>query len=136
MRSLNKVSLIGNLGMDPEVQTLESGTKLVKFRLATTETFTDKTGNRQEQTEWHNVIVWQKLAEIAEKYLHKGSSVYLEGRIRTRTWDDKDGKKNYRTEIVASTFMMLDRKPQGSDNNMQTAQTVDAADEAVDDLPF
>jgi single-strand DNA-binding protein len=136
MRSLNKVTLIGNLGKDPEVQTLESGTKLVKFSLATTETFKDKSGNRQDQTEWHNVIVWQKLAEIAEKYLHKGSYIYLEGRIRTRTWDDKDGKKNYRTEIVADTFMMLDRKPQGSDNNVQAPQTADVIDDAVDDLPF
>jgi single-strand DNA-binding protein len=133
MRSLNKVTLIGHLGKDPEVQTLETGVKLAKFSMATTEAFKDKSGVRVEQTEWHNIIVWRQLAEIAEKFLRKGSYIYLEGRIRNRTWDDKDGKKNYRTEIVGGTFMMLERKPEGSPS---TAQTSDVMEDAIDDLPF
>ena len=138
MRSLNKVTLIGRLGKDPEVQSLESGTKLVKFPLATSETFKDKNGNRQEKTEWHNVIVWQKLAETAEKYLHKGSYIYLEGRIRTSSWDDKEreGKKNYRTEIVASTFMMLEPKPTNGDSSSPATQSAEVTEDFADDLPF
>ena len=106
---INKVILIGNLGKDPETQTFENGLKKTSFSLATTEVFKTKDGN--QHTEWHNVVLWQKTAEIAEKWLKKGNQIYLEGRIRTRQWEDKDGNKRYTTEIVGDNFMMMgDRK--------------------------
>jgi single-strand DNA-binding protein len=113
MRGINKVTLLGRLGKDPETQFLESGTSLSRFTLATNDRYKDKTGNWVDQTEWHNVVVWRGLAEIAEKYLKKGSLVYIEGKIRTRSWDDKDGTKKYSTEIVADNLIMLDRKEEG-----------------------
>jgi single-strand DNA-binding protein len=116
MRGINKVTLLGRLGKDPETQFLESGTALSRFTLATNDRYKDKTGNWVDQTEWHNVVVWRGLAEIAEKYLKKGSLVYIEGKIRTRSWDDKDGTKKYSTEIVADNLIMLDRKEDGGDH--------------------
>ncbi|WP_338792574.1 single-stranded DNA-binding protein [Bernardetia sp. MNP-M8] len=107
MQGLNKVTLIGNLGKDPEVQTLEGGITLVKVSLATSESYKDSEGVKQTQTEWHNIIVWRSLAEIAGKYLKKGSSIYLEGKIKTRSYEDKDGNKKYVTEIIADNFIML-----------------------------
>ncbi|PIY09353.1 MAG: single-stranded DNA-binding protein, partial [Flexibacter sp. CG_4_10_14_3_um_filter_32_15] len=95
MQGLNKVTLIGNLGKDPELQTLESGIALAKFSLATSESYKDSEGVKQTQTEWHNIIVWRSLAEVAGKYLRKGSSIYLEGKIKTRSYEDKDGNKKY-----------------------------------------
>ena len=107
MKGLNKVTLIGNLGKDPEVQTLETGIILAKFSLATSESYKDSEGVKQTQTEWHNIIVWRSLAEVAGKYLRKGSTIYLEGKIKTRSYEDKDGNKKYVTEIIADNFIML-----------------------------
>jgi single-strand DNA-binding protein len=109
--TVNKVILVGRLGKDPEIRSLPSGTSVAKFSLATDERFTDKAGEKQERTEWHNVVAWGKLAEICGQYLRKGKLVYIEGSIRTDSWDDKEsGQKKYRTEIIANTMQMLDKK--------------------------
>jgi len=113
MRGLNKVNLIGNLGKDPDIQTLEGGVSVAKFSLATTESYKDRAGITQTDTEWHTVVLWRGLAELAQKYLHKGSSIYLEGKIKTRSYEDKEGNKKYVTEIIAESFIMLD-KPDGT----------------------
>jgi single-strand DNA-binding protein len=110
MRGLNKVTLIGNLGKEPEIQTLEGGIKVAKFSLATTENFKDSNGQNQSQTEWHNIVLWRSLADIAQNYLHKGSLVYIEGKLKTRSYDDKEGQKKYVTEIIAESILMLDKK--------------------------
>jgi single-strand DNA-binding protein len=106
MAGVNKAILIGNLGRDPEVRYTPAGTAVASFSIATSERFTDKSGQRQERTEWHNIVCWSKLAEICKQYLKKGSTIYIEGRIQTRSWD-KDGIKHYKTEIIASTMQML-----------------------------
>lgn len=109
--SVNKVILIGRLGRDPEVRSTPSGTTVAKFSIATDEKFTDRSGEKQERTEWHNIVAWAKLAEICGQYLKKGKLVYIEGSLRTDSWDDKEtGQKKYRTEIVAQTMKMLDRR--------------------------
>jgi single-strand DNA-binding protein len=109
--TVNKVILVGRLGKDPELRSIPSGTSVAKFSLATDERFTDKSGEKQERTEWHNVVAWGKLAEICGQYLRKGKLVYIEGSIRTDSWDDKEtGVKKYRTEIIANTMQMLDKK--------------------------
>ncbi|HUM45471.1 MAG TPA: single-stranded DNA-binding protein [Chitinophagales bacterium] len=138
MRGINKVILVGYLGKDPEVNHLEGGVVVAKFSLATTEVYNDKNGNRQEQTEWHNIVCWRKSAEIAEKYLKKGNAIYLEGKIRTSNYMDKENIKRYRTEIIAETFSMLDRKPaNGSDNGgVQEPVGAPADEQVADDLPF
>ncbi len=105
--SVNKVILVGNLGKDPELRYTPSGAAVATFPLATTERYKDRDGNRQEKTEWHNIVVWRQLAEICGKYLHKGKQVYIEGRIQTRSYDDRDGNKRYITEIVADQMQML-----------------------------
>ena len=106
--SVNKVILVGNLGKDPEVKYTPQGTPVAKFSVATSERFKDKEGNWQDRTEWHNVVLWQRLAEIAGEYLKKGSKVYIEGRLRTDSWDDKEsGQKRYRTEIVGQDLVLL-----------------------------
>jgi single-strand DNA-binding protein len=111
MASVNKVILVGRLGKDPEMRSTPSGTSVAKFSVATDDRFTDRAGEKQERTEWHNIVVWGKLAEICGQYLKKGKLVYLEGSIRTDSWDDKEsGQKKYRTEIVANTMQMLDRR--------------------------
>jgi single-strand DNA-binding protein len=102
--------LIGNLGRDPDVQHLEGNIAVAKFPLATTETFKDRNGKLVSQTEWHTVVLWRGLAELAQKYLHKGSLVYIEGRLRTRSWDDKDGHRRFATEVVGDNLIMLDKK--------------------------
>lgn len=102
--------LIGNLGKDPEVQQLEGNIAVAKFPLATTETFKDRTGKLVSQTEWHTVVLWRGLAELAQKYLHKSSLVYIEGRLRTRSWDDKDGHRKFATEVVGDNLIMLDKR--------------------------
>lgn len=107
MSSLNRVMLIGRLGKDPEIQHFDSGVVKASFSLATSEVYINKDGQRIEQTEWHNVVMWRKLAEIAEKYLHKGKMVYIEGRLKTRSWDDKDNVKRYVTEVDATNMIML-----------------------------
>jgi single-strand DNA-binding protein len=104
---VNKVILIGNLGADPELRHIPSGNAVCEFRLATSERWTDKSGQKQERTEWHRVIAWGKLGELCSKYLSKGRQAYIEGRIQTRSWEDKDGNKRYTTEIVANDVRFL-----------------------------
>ncbi|KMQ51915.1 Single-stranded DNA-binding protein [Chitinispirillum alkaliphilum] len=104
---VNKAILIGNLGKDPELKYTPSGTAVATFSLATTERWSDKNGQRQDRTEWHNIVVWGRLAELVNQYLKKGRTCYIEGRISTRSWDDKDGNKKYRTEIVANSVEFL-----------------------------
>jgi single-strand DNA-binding protein len=109
MQGLNKVTLIGNLGKDPEINIIDGSTKVAKFSVATTETYKDPSGEKQKLTEWHSVVLWRGLADLAEKYLHKGSTVYVEGKLRTRSYDDKDGRKVYVTEIQGEQIIMLDK---------------------------
>ena len=141
MAGINKVILVGNLGKDPEVRTLENGAKVANFTLATSESYKNKEGQRVTQTEWHNIVLWRGLAEIAEKFLRKGNQVYIEGKIRTRSWDDKDGIKRYTTEILGDNLTMLGGRKEMDDpdsapaNAEDTAPGNDAADEK-DDLPF
>jgi single-strand DNA-binding protein len=113
-RSLNRVQLIGNLGKDPEVKYTPQGTPVAKLAIATNERSKDKAGEWQDRTEWHNVVLWQRLAEIAGEYLKKGGKVYIEGRLQTRSWDDKtSGQKKYMTEIVASDLILLGGRGEG-----------------------
>ena len=159
--SVNKVILIGNLGKDPEVRHLESGVGVANFSIATSENYKDrKTGEKVSQTEWHNVVLWRGLADVAEKYLKKGDKVYIEGKLRTRTWQDQQGNNRYTTEIVADNLTMLgkssDRSATTVDsntaNNSATAieentpkpalaeeklsEDFSSPDEGNDDLPF
>jgi len=113
LASVNKAILVGNLGKDPELRYTPSGQAVTKFSMATTDRWTDKEGGKKEKTEWHNIVMWGRLAEISSQYLKKGSSVYVEGRIQTRSWDDKDGNKRYTTEIVGSQLQILDRRSEG-----------------------
>ena len=108
--SVNKVILVGNVGKDPEIRYLEGGTAVCTFPMATSETYRNRDGERVTTTEWHNVVLWRGLAEIAERYVKKGSQLFIEGKIRTRSWDDKDGNKRYTTEIIADNMQMLGRK--------------------------
>src|SRR5512138_186348 len=110
MRGVNRVMLIGNLGRDPDLQYLEGNIAVAKFPLATTETFKDKNGNLVSQTEWHTVVLWRGLAELAQKYLHKGSLGFIEGRLRTRSWEDKEGNRKFATEVVGDNLIMLDKR--------------------------
>tara|TARA_Y100000996_G_C22282431_1_gene544606 strand:+ start:14 stop:460 length:447 start_codon:yes stop_codon:yes gene_type:complete len=106
--SVNKVILIGNLGKDPEVRHLENGAAVANFSIATSENYKDrKTGEKVSQTEWHNIVAWRGLAEIAEKYLKKGAKVYIEGKLKTRTWQDKEGNNRYSTEVITDNLTML-----------------------------
>ena len=129
MAHLNQVHLIGTVGNDPEVRAIQGGAKVASFRLATTERYKDRDGNRQEQTEWHNITVWNNRADFVEKYIHKGSNLFIEGKLRTRQWTDQQGNKRYTTEISAENIQLLD-KPTGT----QSAQPAHA--ESYDDLPF
>lgn len=104
---VNKVILIGNVGADPDVKYLEGGVAVARFSLATSEVYNNKNGERVTQTEWHNIVLWRNLAQIAEKYVRKGMMLYIEGRIRTRSWDDQNGVKRYTTEIYGDNFQML-----------------------------
>lgn len=133
MAGVNKVILVGNLGKDPEIRHLEGGVSNAKFPIATTEVYKDKTGNRQEQTEWHNIVVWRGLADIAEKYLRKGMTIYLEGKLRTRSYDDKEGHKRYITEIVADTFTILSKKENSTSQEDNSGPSIP---KTGDDLPF
>ncbi|MCK5069548.1 MAG: single-stranded DNA-binding protein [Desulfocapsa sp.] len=110
---LNKAMLIGNLGADPEIRYTQEGTPVATFNIATTERWTDKSGQKQDSTEWHRVVVWRRLAEICGEYLHKGSKVYIEGKIQTRKWQDQNGNDKYTTEIVAREMKMLDSRGEG-----------------------
>ena len=106
--SINKVMLIGNLGSDPELRFTPSGMQVANFSLATTESWTDKSGERQERAEWHRIVLWRRLAEVAGQYLKKGSKIYIEGKLQTRSWEDQNGQKRYTTEVVANSMEMLD----------------------------
>ena len=117
MRGVNRVMLIGNLGKDPDVQFLEGNIGVAKFPLATTETFKDRTGKLVSQTEWHTVVLWRGLAELAQKYLHKSSLVYIEGRLRTRSWEDKDGNRKFATEVVGDNLIMLDKRADSANSH-------------------
>ena len=113
MASINKVMLIGNLGKDPEIRYTNSGSAVANFSIATNESWKDKEGNRQERTEWHNIVAWGKLADFAQNYLKKGKSVYLEGRIQTRDWVDNQDVKHYKTEIVANNIQFVGPREEG-----------------------
>jgi len=145
MRGVNRVMLIGNLGKDPDVQYLEGNIAVAKFSLATTETYKDRTGKLISQTEWHTVVLWRGLAELAQKYLHKGSLVYIEGRLRTRSWEDKEGNKKFATEVVGDNLIMLDKRSDGSSHNHtaphdniegMTGSDLPPHSETSEDLPF
>jgi single-strand DNA-binding protein len=140
MASVNKVILIGNLGRDPELKFTPSGVPIAKFSIATTERFKDSDGNPREQTEWHNIVLWRRLAEIANEYLKKGSPVYIEGRIQTRSWEDENGQKRYMTEIQGDRIQLLGRREEGppeepSDTPAEAPAKKDTM-ENEDDLPF
>ena len=149
MASVNKVILIGNLGKDPELRYTPGGSAVVNFPIATNERWKDKEGNPQERTEWHNIVLWGRLAEIANDYLRKGSPVYIEGRLQTRSWDDRDGNKRYTTEIVGTQMQMLGRTEGGSGEGRPMRQDEGgggqsdsqsggekSVDDVDDDLPF
>ena len=114
MAGVNKAILVGRLGKDPEIKYTPSGTAIANFTMATSENYKDKNGQKQERTEWHRIVAFGKLAEICGEYLAKGKQVYVEGRIQTRSWDDKDGNKKYMTEIVANTMQMLGKADESS----------------------
>ncbi|MCB8963486.1 MAG: single-stranded DNA-binding protein [Bacteroidales bacterium] len=144
--SVNKVILVGNVGKDPEVRHLEGGTTVARFSLATNETYTDKSGKRVTQTEWHNIVVWRGLADVAEKYVKSGKLLFVEGRIRSSSYDDKDGNKRYTTEILCDNFRFLGPNPGGSQESNSYAEPASAKStlaesestvpEPGDDLPF
>ena len=119
---INKVILIGNVGQDPEIRytgDVNNGTKVATLRVATTERYRDRSGNLQEHTEWHSIVVWRNTADVVEKYVKKGTQVYIEGRLRSRSWDDQNGNKRYVTEIVADTLQLLGRRPEGQQQGYQ-----------------
>jgi len=121
--SVNKAILVGNLGSDPEVRYTPSGRPVATFNIATNERWTDKsTGEKQERTEWHRIVAWGRLGEICGEYLSKGKQIYIEGRIQTRSWEDRDGNKRYTTEIVAQTMQMLGRRGEVGDFNEGTGR--------------
>ena len=133
---VNKVILIGNLGKDPESQTFDSGVKKTSFPLATSEEYKDKEGNKVQTTEWHNVVLWRGLAEVAEKYLAKGNTVFIEGKIKTRSWEDKEGNKRYTTEIVGDNMTMLGGRKQQNGDTAEAVENKAPETEVEDDLPF
>jgi len=137
---LNKAILIGNLGADPETRYMQDGTCVCNIRIATTERFKDRNGERQERTEWHRVVMWGKLGEIANQYLHKGSQVYIEGKIETRKWQDRDGNDKYTTEIRARDMKMLggrgEAAPRASVPAEKPARTASADDPFADSPAF
>jgi single-strand DNA-binding protein len=146
--SVNKVILIGNLGKDPEIRRLENGAVVANFSLATSETYTDKnTGEKRETTDWHNIVVWRGLAEVVEKYIHKGTKIYVEGKLKTRSWQDKEGNTRYTTEVLAEEITILSRPD--TERNSQENKPVyppqdtsppspmpDLMSDESDDLPF
>lgn len=139
--SVNKVILVGNLGKDPEVRTLESGSKVVGFSLATSEKYKDKiTGEQRVQTDWHNIVMWRNLADIADKYLRKGMQVYIEGKLRTRSWQDKDGNNRYTTEVVADNMVMMSKSNSDSSsshsNSPENHSNAPGENDVPNDLPF
>ena len=138
-RSVNKVTLIGNLGKDPELRYTSGGVAVASFSVATNESWKDPDVNTQERTQWHNIVAWRKLAEICGEYLKKGSRIYLEGRLQYRSYDDKNGVKRYVTEIVMDEMMMLDSRGAGGGGGSQDVGGPQPSEDAggkVDDLPF
>jgi len=130
MSSVNKVIVLGRLGRDPEVRSLDNGNMVANFSVATSETYKDKsTGEKKEKTEWHNIVMWGKAAEIAQKYLKKGDQVYIEGKLQTRSWE-KDGVTRYTTEVVGNTLTLL-----GANNNSGSSEG-NVSSDGSDDLPF
>lgn len=143
MKNLNKAMIIGNLTRDPDVRTTPSGVTVASFSVATNLTWKDKSGQQQERAEYHNVVAWRRLAEIAGQYLRKGGKVFIEGRLQTRSWDDKQGVKKYRTEIVAENLILLDRPGASSEAQApaanESSQQPPASNETtinVEDIPF
>lgn len=142
MAGVNKVILVGNLGKDPEIRQLENGTKVASFSLATTESYKGKDGNKVEQTEWHNIVLWRGLAEVAERFLKKGNTIYVEGKIRSRSWEDKEGNKRYTTEIVGDNMTMIGgRRDADSTTSQSGGNSIPEQPDIVpgadgDDLPF
>ncbi len=147
MASLNKVMLIGNLGRDPEIRYTPDGSPVANFSLATTDYWTDKSGTRQEKTEWHNIVAWSRLADLSKRFLTKGRQVYVEGRLRTREWTDRDGNKRRTTEIVASQMVLLGSRgeaaepvpaaaPQPAAGSSEPEPAIEEGGITDDDLPF
>lgn len=138
MSGLNKVQIIGHLGADPEQRYMPSGKAVVNLRVATSETWKDReSGDKKEKTEWHSIVAFDKLAEIMSEYLRKGSQVYIEGKLQTRKWQDKEGKDRYSTEIIAQQMQMLGSKPQGERPARQESPAAPADDEPFSDsIPF
>ena len=141
--SVNKVMLIGNLGRDPEIRYTTSGQAVANFTLATTEKYTNKAGDKQEDTEWHRIVAWGRLAEICGEYLTKGRMVYIEGSIRTRSWEDKEGNTKWTTEIIARNMQMLGGQGTRSESSSTTDEKIpadfDIEDDSFgsdDDIPF
>ena len=154
MANLNKVMLIGRLGQDPEVKDA-GNTPVANFSIATNENWTDKSGEKQERTEWHNIVAWDKLADLAGNYLHKGSNIYCEGKLQTRSWESQEGEKKYRTEVVINQLQFLDkreersepeerqfereqpqRQPVNDQSNIERIQSNFQGAEKKDDIPF
>jgi len=146
--SVNKVILVGNVGKDPEVRYLDSGVAVAKFSFATSETYKNKNNEKVTNTEWHNIVLWRALAELAEKYIKKGSQLYIEGRIKTRSYDDKDGNRKYITEINGDTVQLLGRRSDSTESSSEPAEKksqetnnalsdiLPENDNVEDDLPF
>jgi len=136
---VNKVILIGNVGKDPEVKNISDTLKVATFPLATSETYKNKNNETVTNTEWHSIVVWRGLAGVVEQWIKKGSPVYIEGKIRTRNWDDKDGQKHYRTEVIADNLQMLGSKPETKPENAKSNTSTSGAEippHDEDDLPF
>ena len=132
MEGVNKVIIVGRLGKDPELTYTPGGAAVCKFSVATSEDWKDKdTGEKQERTEWHRIVAWRRLGEVCGEFLHKGKEVYIEGKLQTRSWDDKDGNKRYMTEIVASSMQML-----GGGGKAEKREEINAPDVPDDDIPF
>jgi single-strand DNA-binding protein len=151
MRGVNRVVLIGNLGREPDLQHIEGNIAVAKFPLATTETYKDRSGTLVSQTEWHTIVLWRGLAELAQKYLHKGSLVFIEGRLRTRTWEDQNKVRRFSTEIVGDNLVMLDKRKENGEYQQPVEGTTDTSASTIpapdmnydpgmatnkDDLPF
>lgn len=139
MAGVNKAILVGRLGKDPEIKYTPSGTAIANFTMATSENYKDKDGQKQERTEWHRIVAFGKLAEICGEYLAKGKQVYIEGRIQTRSWDDKDGNKKYMTEIVANTMQMLGKADEAAKGSTELPSDAGSASEPTaieEDVPF
>ncbi len=137
MASVNKAIILGNLGADPELRYTPTGQAVTSLRIATTEKYKDKSGVSQSRTEWHNIVCWGRLAEIAKDYLKKGSPVFIEGRIQYRSYDDKDGIKRFRTDIVANAMQLLGSRPSGEAGQQEPQETAEPSVPVEDDdLPF